>query len=96
MSYRPLTIFAALTAAFVITMSVHAAPPTGIVLAADDGAVYVSNAGPMEGKGAIVRVPRRLGVDPQLMSVADFDKFVHDDFAATVQLAQDAHIEPTD
>jgi tripartite-type tricarboxylate transporter receptor subunit TctC len=38
----------------------------------------------------------RLGVDPQLMSVGDFDKFVKADLAATVQLAKDAHIEPTD
>ncbi|HUD85064.1 MAG TPA: tripartite tricarboxylate transporter substrate-binding protein [Xanthobacteraceae bacterium] len=38
----------------------------------------------------------KLGVDPQLMSVADFDTFVKDDLAATVQLAKDAQIEPTD
>jgi tripartite-type tricarboxylate transporter receptor subunit TctC len=38
----------------------------------------------------------KLGVDPQLMSVAEFDKFVKDDLAATVQLARDAQIEPTD
>jgi tripartite-type tricarboxylate transporter receptor subunit TctC len=38
----------------------------------------------------------KLGVDPQLMSVAEFDKFVKDDLAATVQLAKDAQIEPTD
>jgi tripartite-type tricarboxylate transporter receptor subunit TctC len=38
----------------------------------------------------------RLGVEPQLMSVADFDKFVKDDLAGTVELAQKAHIEPTD
>jgi tripartite-type tricarboxylate transporter receptor subunit TctC len=38
----------------------------------------------------------KLGVDPQLMSVADFDKFVKDDLAATVQLAKDAQIQPTD
>jgi tripartite-type tricarboxylate transporter receptor subunit TctC len=38
----------------------------------------------------------KLGVDPQLMSVAEFDTFVKDDLAATVQLAKDAQIEPTD
>jgi tripartite-type tricarboxylate transporter receptor subunit TctC len=38
----------------------------------------------------------KLGVDPQLMSIAEFDKFVKDDLAATVQLAKDAQIEPTD
>jgi tripartite-type tricarboxylate transporter receptor subunit TctC len=38
----------------------------------------------------------KLGVEPKLMSVDDFDKFVKDDLAATVQLAKDAHIEPTD
>lgn len=37
MSYRPLPVFAALIAACVLTISVHAAPPTAIVLAADDG-----------------------------------------------------------
>jgi periplasmic copper chaperone A len=37
MSYRPLLLFAALTAACVLAMSVHAAPPADIVLAADDG-----------------------------------------------------------
>ena len=38
----------------------------------------------------------KLGVDPQLMSVDDFAKFVKDDMAATVQLAKEAHVEPTD
>jgi copper(I)-binding protein len=37
MSYRLIPLFAALTAACVLTAAVHAAPPTGIVLAADDG-----------------------------------------------------------
>lgn len=37
-----------------------------------------------------------LGVEPELMSVAAFAKFVHDDLAATVQLAKDAHIESVD
>ncbi len=37
-----------------------------------------------------------LGVEPELMSVAEFDKFFKDDFDATVQLAKDAHIKPTD
>jgi tripartite-type tricarboxylate transporter receptor subunit TctC len=34
--------------------------------------------------------------DPVLMTPEQFDKFAHDDFAATVQLAKDAHIEPGD
>jgi tripartite-type tricarboxylate transporter receptor subunit TctC len=38
----------------------------------------------------------KLGVEPELMSVEQFSKFFHDDLAATVQLAKDAHIEPTD
>jgi len=38
----------------------------------------------------------KLGVEPKLMSVDDFAKFVKDDMAATVQLAKDAHIEPVD
>ena len=44
----------------------------------------------------IVERLAKLGVEPKLMSVDDFDKFVKDDLAATVQLAKDAHIEPTD
>ena len=38
----------------------------------------------------------KLGVEPKLMSVDEFSKFVKDDLAATVQLAKDAHIEPVD
>jgi len=38
----------------------------------------------------------KLGVEPELMSVDQFGKFFRDDLAATVQLAKDAHIEPTD
>jgi tripartite-type tricarboxylate transporter receptor subunit TctC len=38
----------------------------------------------------------KLGVEPELMSVEQFGKFFRDDLAATVQLAKDAHIEPTD
>jgi tripartite-type tricarboxylate transporter receptor subunit TctC len=37
-----------------------------------------------------------LGIEPQLMSVAEFTKFFNDDYAATLQLAKDAHIEPAD
>jgi len=37
----------------------------------------------------------KLGVEPEQMSVDAFGKFVNDDIAATVQLAKDAHIEPT-
>jgi tripartite-type tricarboxylate transporter receptor subunit TctC len=38
----------------------------------------------------------KLGVEPKLMSVDDFQKFAKDDLADTVQLAKDAHIEPVD
>ena len=38
----------------------------------------------------------KLGVEPRLMSVDDFSKFVRDDLVATVQLAKDANIEPVD
>jgi len=38
----------------------------------------------------------KLGVEPEPMSVDEFGKFVKDDLAATVQLAKEAHIEPTD
>jgi tripartite-type tricarboxylate transporter receptor subunit TctC len=45
---------------------------------------------------AMVDKLAKLGVEPRLMSVADFAKFVKDDQTATVQLAKDAHIEPVD
>jgi tripartite-type tricarboxylate transporter receptor subunit TctC len=38
----------------------------------------------------------KLGVDPQIMSVAQFKKFFKDDLQATVRLAQDANIHPVD
>jgi len=38
----------------------------------------------------------KLGIEPRLMSVDDFSKFVKDDLAGTIQLAKDAHIEPVD
>jgi tripartite-type tricarboxylate transporter receptor subunit TctC len=38
----------------------------------------------------------KLGVEPKLMSVDAFAKFVKDDLVATAQLAKDAHIEPVD
>ncbi len=37
-----------------------------------------------------------LGVEPELMSVEEFDKFFEQDYAATLQLAKDAHIQPSD
>src|ERR1700732_3884111 len=37
MSYRPVLLLSALIGASVLTISVRAAPPTAIVLAADDG-----------------------------------------------------------
>jgi len=38
----------------------------------------------------------KLGVEPELMSVADFGKFFRQDYAATLQLAKDAGIKPAD
>jgi tripartite-type tricarboxylate transporter receptor subunit TctC len=38
----------------------------------------------------------KLGVEPRLMSVDNFSKFVKDDLVATVQLAKDADIQPVD
>jgi tripartite-type tricarboxylate transporter receptor subunit TctC len=38
----------------------------------------------------------KLGVEPELMSVDAFSKFVKDDLVATVQLAKDADIQPVD
>jgi len=38
----------------------------------------------------------KFGVEPQLMSVEQFGNFFKEDLAATIQLAKDAHIEPTD
>jgi tripartite-type tricarboxylate transporter receptor subunit TctC len=37
-----------------------------------------------------------IGVEPELMSVEDFGKFFKQDYDGTLQLAKDAHIEPTD
>jgi tripartite-type tricarboxylate transporter receptor subunit TctC len=37
----------------------------------------------------------KLGVLPQPMSVEQFERFVRDDLAATVKLAKDANIAPT-
>lgn len=38
----------------------------------------------------------KLGVEPVLMSLAQFTKFFNDDYASTIQLAKDAHIQPAD
>jgi tripartite-type tricarboxylate transporter receptor subunit TctC len=38
----------------------------------------------------------KLGVTPQLMSVDDFNKYVSDDLKATMELAKEANIQPTD
>jgi tripartite-type tricarboxylate transporter receptor subunit TctC len=38
----------------------------------------------------------KLGVEPELMSVDAFSKYVKDDLVATVQLAKDANIQPVD
>jgi tripartite-type tricarboxylate transporter receptor subunit TctC len=37
----------------------------------------------------------KLGVQPQPMSVEQFERFVRDDLAKTVKLAKDANILPT-
>jgi tripartite-type tricarboxylate transporter receptor subunit TctC len=38
----------------------------------------------------------KVGVEPELMSVEQFGKFFRDDYNDTMQLAKDAHIQPTD
>jgi tripartite-type tricarboxylate transporter receptor subunit TctC len=38
----------------------------------------------------------KLGVQPQPMSVDEFEKFFRDDVAATIKLGKEAHIVPTD
>jgi tripartite-type tricarboxylate transporter receptor subunit TctC len=38
----------------------------------------------------------KLGIAPVIMSVTDFGKFFKQDFDSTLQLAKDAHIQPTD
>jgi tripartite-type tricarboxylate transporter receptor subunit TctC len=38
----------------------------------------------------------KLGIVPVIMSVSDFGKFFKRDFDSTLQLAKDAHIQPTD
>ena len=45
---------------------------------------------------AMVDKLAKLGVEPRLMSVDEFSKFVQDDLVATVQLAKAADIQPTD
>jgi tripartite-type tricarboxylate transporter receptor subunit TctC len=45
---------------------------------------------------AMVDKLAKLGVEPRLMSVDEFSKFVRDDLVATVQLAKAADIQPTD
>jgi hypothetical protein len=37
-----------------------------------------------------------LGVEEQLLTVEQFDKFVSDDMAGTLMLAKSAHLEPED
>ena len=38
----------------------------------------------------------KIGVDPELMTLAQFDKFFKDDYDATIQLAKDADIQAVD
>jgi len=44
----------------------------------------------------IVAKLAKLGVEPQLMSVDDFRKYVSNDLKSTVELAKEANIQPTD
>lgn len=39
---------------------------------------------------------KKLGVEEQFLTVAQFDKFVRDDMAGTLKLAKDAHLGPTE
>jgi tripartite-type tricarboxylate transporter receptor subunit TctC len=45
---------------------------------------------------AMVEKLGKLGVEPRLMSVDEFNKFFKDDLVSTVQLAKDAQIQPVD
>jgi tripartite-type tricarboxylate transporter receptor subunit TctC len=45
---------------------------------------------------AIQEKLQRFGVQPEPMTPDQFAKFFADDVAATIKLAKDAHIEPTD
>jgi tripartite-type tricarboxylate transporter receptor subunit TctC len=45
---------------------------------------------------AMVEKLAKVGVEPELMSVQEFGKFVKDDLASTVKLAKDANIQPVD
>jgi tripartite-type tricarboxylate transporter receptor subunit TctC len=45
---------------------------------------------------AMVTKLAKVGVEPKLMNVQEFGKFVKDDLASTVKLAKDANIQPTD
>jgi len=38
----------------------------------------------------------KIGVDPELMSLAQFTKFFKDDYNDTLQLAENANIKPVD
>jgi hypothetical protein len=38
----------------------------------------------------------KLGVEPKQMSIDQFGEFFREDFAEMLQLAKEAHIEPTD
>ena len=38
----------------------------------------------------------KLGAEEESLSVDQFQKFVSDDMAATLKLAKDAHLQPTD
>jgi len=46
--------------------------------------------------GSVKEHLAKLGVEPVLMSVGEFTKFFNDDYAATMQLAKDAHVQPAD
>jgi tripartite-type tricarboxylate transporter receptor subunit TctC len=78
------------TFSFWVGLSVPAATPRPII-GALHAAVEQALADP-----AIKEKLAKLGVEPELMSVEQFGKFVKDDLAATTALARDAHIEPVD
>jgi tripartite-type tricarboxylate transporter receptor subunit TctC len=75
---------------FWVGMSVPAATPRPIIDTLHDATEKALQDPAMKEKLA------KLGVEPRLMSVDAFSKFVKDDIAATVQLANEAHIEAVD
>lgn len=75
---------------FWVGLSVPAHTPRAIIDTLHDAAEKAVRDPALQAKLA------KLGVEALPMSVDDFDKFVRDDLAATVQLAKDADIQPVD